>query len=469
MSENRPNKEQECREEQCHENKSTQNETKRLKTPESIEAVNEISRKERNTQLESSVKANKDEYRAKEHYEIRNCRQESSKYENGMFTLVEIEGKAKGNFLIDSGSAVTLLSSTLFEKLDENHLPALQQPMIPLIAVNEQELRQHGTCVMNISIGKSHYQHAIIICDLPVDGILGQDFLMKHVSQINFKQLKLQFESEVISCWVGEQGCEVQEAENDDGQKDSRSEVRDSKTEDRSVACVTTVQNQNKQELQEDNNVKQQKMQTSGKDQEITENSTTGSDAEVGSPPTSDTKENSENRKVAVPEDYSKPTCEDNQFQQPADRKSGTQVMIVPECRQDIAVKHQHHISAARHHADVRRPEVEKKTERIKQKLSHHSAVMTGEVRQHCAGEVRQHCEQHDTCKVRKRMKRNTVKRKQHNNRYTERCKTRQAVRVFSLTRKVRVCGKPKTRWKRPNLMTRRTGDLTLSVMPRRH
>ena len=451
MNENRPNEELER-----HEDQPTVNKIERQKIEEPV-SVKKISREEADMQCKSSLKDNQDKYKGNEHYEIRNCRQiseKSSKYDNGMFTMVEVEGQAKGNFLIDSGSALTLLSSTLFEKLDKHHLPAVQQNLIPLLAVDGQEVRQYGTCVMNISIGKSHYQHATRICDLPVDGILGQDFLIKHVSQINLKESKLYLESEVISCRVGEQDCQVQELEKGEELKGSKFDREISKTESIPVQCTTSVHNQNEVQIQ-----------TPREEKGRSKNSTPSSDAKVGSSPTGNMTEKSENRTAGVPEDDSELSYEptnSNQFRQQAEKKS-TQLRIIPERRQDTTLKHQR-ISAARRRGAVRRPGVEKRTERIKQKMSDYSVAVTEE--------VIQHCKQSETCKVRKCMKRTIANAKQRTDHFTRRhsLQTTQADAewIFSPVRRVRGRGKPRTRWKRPNLMAMKTDDLTLSEMPRK-
>ena len=148
------------------------------------------------------------------HYQIRNSGQRvNNSHDNGMYTTIEVEGKTKGSFLVDSGSQVTLMSISMYEKLDKRDLPAMRENNVPLLAVNGQQLRQHGTCIMNITLGHSHYKHTIIVCDLPIDGLLGQDFLMTHVKQIDFKKLKLHLDTEIVSCWIGGQDamtCQVQ-------------------------------------------------------------------------------------------------------------------------------------------------------------------------------------------------------------------------------------------------------------------
>ncbi len=52
------------------------------------------------------------------------------------------------------------------------------------------------------------------MCEVFPDAILGQDFLLKHVSAIDYKRLKLNSRDSSLSCWIAsEMSCRVEVSE----------------------------------------------------------------------------------------------------------------------------------------------------------------------------------------------------------------------------------------------------------------
>mgnify|MGYP001546096517 CR=1 FL=1 len=123
--------------------------------------------------------------------------------DNGLYTAVQVGSKVHANFLIDTGSSVTLLSETMYNRMDKNEQPSTTMNGTALIAVNGENIKQYGTGVVTLKLGNTFYHHRVTVCDLPVEGILGQDFIMKYITSIDYKNMKLHSESTVIPCWVG--------------------------------------------------------------------------------------------------------------------------------------------------------------------------------------------------------------------------------------------------------------------------
>ena len=114
------------------------------------------------------------------------------------------------NFLIDTGSTVSLISTETFNHVIRAHpnlelhqskgsyhsqiLPTVTflDPELPhnignLQNVNGSDLTILGSSNIEISIGESSFFHEFIICDITPDAILGQDFLLKYVKKIDYQ------------------------------------------------------------------------------------------------------------------------------------------------------------------------------------------------------------------------------------------------------------------------------------------
>lgn len=118
----------------------------------------------------------------------------SSKSENTF--KVKFNHKTKDNkiltfeFLVDTGAELTLIKLT--DKLREARLPVNQKEATTLTGLGAgTSVRSVGT--INLETENSNYNVIIkchIIkdeCNLPLDGILGNDFLRKHLAEINLK------------------------------------------------------------------------------------------------------------------------------------------------------------------------------------------------------------------------------------------------------------------------------------------
>ena len=75
---------------------------------------------------------------------------------------------------------------------------------------NGNNIHIYGEIDLTVLFDKSEFSHRFLICDLNQDGILGQDFLLKHVNKINLKNVTLHTkDNKEIKCWIGENGKSV--------------------------------------------------------------------------------------------------------------------------------------------------------------------------------------------------------------------------------------------------------------------
>ena len=102
-----------------------------------------------------------------------------SVWDNGLYAEGVIGG-VRVDFLVDSGSTATLLSKQAFDKMAPGSID-LQQKSIVMQSVDGKNIKVYGSAEVNISFDDSHMRHTVIVCDITPEGILGQDFLLKHI------------------------------------------------------------------------------------------------------------------------------------------------------------------------------------------------------------------------------------------------------------------------------------------------
>ncbi|XP_069103872.1 uncharacterized protein [Argopecten irradians] len=122
------------------------------------------------------------------------------KWDNGLY----IQGNLCGipvNFLIDTGSTATLIPTSVFHSLSSDyHLTSNSRR---LLDVNGNEVKVQGRTELGILIGDTIYHTPVTVCDINGDAILGQDFLLKHITRIDYRKLALCTNTGDIPCWLG--------------------------------------------------------------------------------------------------------------------------------------------------------------------------------------------------------------------------------------------------------------------------
>ena len=103
-----------------------------------------------------------------------------SVWDNGLYATGVIEGVAV-EFLVDSGLTATLLSKESSDKMGGEHTIGLHQRSIVKQGVDGKNINVYGYANINISFDGNNVLHTAIVCDITPEGILGQDFLLKHV------------------------------------------------------------------------------------------------------------------------------------------------------------------------------------------------------------------------------------------------------------------------------------------------
>ena len=96
--------------------------------------------------------------------------------------------KTSVKFLVDTGSAVTLISKQVFDKL-ESGKSDLKPACSQLTAADGGLLNTYGQAVFKFKIGGRAFESNTIVADLNgLPGIIGLDFLEKNNANLNLKK-----------------------------------------------------------------------------------------------------------------------------------------------------------------------------------------------------------------------------------------------------------------------------------------
>ncbi|CAG2220784.1 unnamed protein product [Mytilus edulis] len=107
-------------------------------------------------------------------------------WDNGFYTNGLIFGFPV-NFLIDSGSTASILSIDVYEKLPSNVWCSLVPNKSEIFDVNGNKVFAIGSIILELMLGQEIFSQNFMICNINQDGILGQDFLLKEVSKVNYQ------------------------------------------------------------------------------------------------------------------------------------------------------------------------------------------------------------------------------------------------------------------------------------------
>lgn len=123
-------------------------------------------------------------------------------WDNG-FYVTGFVGEKPVDFLIDSGSTSTLLSAHLYQSLNTIEPIPLGSVTKKLRDVNGNDLVIQGSAEISLRFKEDIYKVSALVCNITQDAILGQDFLIKYGSKIDYQKLQIAIGSETLNCWTG--------------------------------------------------------------------------------------------------------------------------------------------------------------------------------------------------------------------------------------------------------------------------
>ena len=126
---------------------------------------------------------------------------QSEEWGSGIFTLGHVLGEPV-KFLVDTGAAVSVLSLSTYQKLDAARKPELKATDLMVCGVAGEPLDLAGRIDVTIVLGGVPFQHEMIVTDLGLEGILGQDIMLRNQGRLDLSQLTLKLGKSAVNCWV---------------------------------------------------------------------------------------------------------------------------------------------------------------------------------------------------------------------------------------------------------------------------
>ena len=112
-------------------------------------------------------------------------------WDNGFYTNASI-GNINVQFLIDSGATSTLISKETFDRCGGGvAIFPLKQYDNYIRGVDGKTIQVYGTTTAKLDFGSFSSDIPIIVRDISLEGILGQDFIMSHVKTCNLERYEL--------------------------------------------------------------------------------------------------------------------------------------------------------------------------------------------------------------------------------------------------------------------------------------
>ncbi|XP_053376865.1 uncharacterized protein LOC128547752 [Mercenaria mercenaria] len=105
--------------------------------------------------------------------------------------------------LVDNGSSATLLSNRIYSSIEASKRPELHHISNTMQGANGHGIELYGRIRVTLRLGDSSFDTHAIVCDIVPDGILGQDFLLRHASNIDYDKTTIFTDRTPINCWVG--------------------------------------------------------------------------------------------------------------------------------------------------------------------------------------------------------------------------------------------------------------------------
>ena len=112
--------------------------------------------------------------------------------------LVRI-GAGVVEFLVDSGSAATVLSAVTFETAERDTQAVLRESKLNLCTASGQNLDIRGETTLELGIGDQIFLHSVVVGDIGNSaGILGTDFMQKHGCLLDLAQGTMQIGAKIV-------------------------------------------------------------------------------------------------------------------------------------------------------------------------------------------------------------------------------------------------------------------------------
>ena len=123
-------------------------------------------------------------------------------WDNGFYVSGNLD-EQKVEFLIDTGATCSIISSSIYQNMPKSTKQILKPFTTPVYDAGSNQINCHGQTDINITLNGSNFIIDALVCDVSQDGIIGQDFLLKYVENIDYKRGKIVTQCNEIPCFVG--------------------------------------------------------------------------------------------------------------------------------------------------------------------------------------------------------------------------------------------------------------------------
>ena len=116
-----------------------------------------------------------------------------------------IEGEIHGiiiKFLIDTGSAITLISRVVLESINDYNMEELYKVPFEVWLANGNKLQVMSGSKMKITLGSKQLMQDVVVADIKAEGISGIDFLGNHQCVLNVAKSEMKLDGDNIPLTV---------------------------------------------------------------------------------------------------------------------------------------------------------------------------------------------------------------------------------------------------------------------------
>lgn len=129
-------------------------------------------------------------------------------WDNGMYTLGLIRGQAT-HFLVDTGATVSVISTKVYDRIPKCKRPPLRESDTLLTGASGAEIKLAGSIKTNVVFGGRNFELDVLVADIPLDAVLGQDVLLPGRCKLDLGSLTLQLGDLILHCWINDENAMV--------------------------------------------------------------------------------------------------------------------------------------------------------------------------------------------------------------------------------------------------------------------
>ena len=119
----------------------------------------------------------------------------------GIFTLGNIGG-GPVHFLVDTGASVSIIYPETYQRIPARKRPPLNPVDTSITGVSGASIEISGIADITVVFSGLPIPHPMLVADIPLDAILGQDILLNNQGRIDLANLTLKLRGTSIACWV---------------------------------------------------------------------------------------------------------------------------------------------------------------------------------------------------------------------------------------------------------------------------